>query len=360
LIRILHVLDKISIDSGVSAVVMNYYEKLDHGKLTFDFMINEDTNAATRAYIESKGSKIYLMPRLKVANTFRYIKALKAFYKNHEYQIIHGHVANSAVFYLGLAKKVPYRIIHSHSVKSSDIFWKRIRNWFLTRFIKFTANNYIACSKEAATFLFGKNANATIIHNAVDVERFSFDESARADTRDMLGLKNEHCVIGHIGRFSAVKNHGFLLDAFSEVYSKNTFTRLMLIGEGELYGETVRKAEKLGIKQAILFVGVTEKIGAHLSAMDVFVLPSLFEGLGLAGVEAQASGLKVLASENVPKEIDVTGNVEFLKLDRSIWAKKLLSAPGNGERAKQAEKVKGSRFDIETQVKILCSYYEGL
>ena len=158
LTRVLHVLDKISVGSGVSVVVMNYYSKLDHKKITFDFMLNEDVDEETRTYIESNGSKIFIMPNLKTANTFKYIKALKRFYKTHDYKIVHGHVVNSAVFYLGIArKKVLFRIIHSHNTRSSDVFWKRIRNWLLTRFIRSVANSYMACSEIAAEFLFGKN-----------------------------------------------------------------------------------------------------------------------------------------------------------------------------------------------------------
>jgi len=358
-IRVLHVLDKISAGSGVSAVVMNYYAKLDHDKLTFDFMLNEDPDAQTRAYIQSGGSKIFIMPALKTANLLKYIKSLRAFYKKHSYKIIHGHAANSAVFYLGLAKNVPHRIIHSHSIKSSDIWWKRIRNWFLTRFIKCAANNYIACSDKAAKFLFGKTEGVTIIQNAIDTDKFSYDSEKRNETRSSLGL-GDNFVIGHVGRFAAVKNHSFLLDVFNEVYKNNTNARLMLIGDGELLDAAVQKARKLGLGDAVLFIGETSDAGAYMSAMDVLALPSLFEGLGMAGVEAQASGLKVLASENVPRAMDITGNVGFLKLDKAVWVRALAGLPPVGDRLEQGSKVRGTRFDIGTQAELLCGYYEKL
>lgn len=358
-IRVLHVLDKISVDSGVSSVVMNYYTKLEHDKVTFDFMLNEDADVKTRDYIEGNGSNIYVMPKLKAAYAFQYLKALKAFYKNHDYKIIHGHVANSAVFYLGLAKNIPYRIIHSHSIKSSDILWKRIRNWFLTRFIKCVANRYIACSEEAAKFLFGRINNVTILNNAIDVENFVFNKEKRKEIRSSLGLKDE-IVIGHVGRFSPVKNHDFLIDVFHEAYKNNNNTRLLLIGDGELYGNIVQKVKKLGLEEVILLLGATDNVGAYMSAMDMFVLPSLFEGLGLAGIEAQTSGLQVLASENVPRVMDVTGNVDFLKLDKTVWYEMIIHLQANYGRKEQGSKVKGSRFDIETQRRQLYKYYEEL
>lgn len=359
-IRILHVLDKISVDSGVSSVVMNYYAKLQHNRVTFDFMLNEDTDTKTKEYILSKGSKIYLMPRLKVTNTICYIKSLKEFYQNNDYQIIHGHVANSAVFYLGLAKNVPHRIIHSHNTRSSDIFWKRIRNWFLTRFLKHLANHYMACSNEAATFLFGSTDNVTILNNPIDIERFIFDKEKRKEIRTSLGLKDE-ILIGHVGRFSPQKNHNFLIEVFNELHKRNINTRLLLIGHGELYSDIVRKIKQLGLQEAVIFLGKTNDVGAYMSAMDVFVLPSLFEGLGIVGVEAQASGLQIFASEHVPRMMDVTNTVNFLKLDKTLWLHKLSTLQiSHHNRREMGEKVMGSRFDIKTQVENLYNYYEQL
>ena len=359
-IRILHVLDKISVDSGVSNVVMNYYAKLDANRLTFDFMLNEEPDADARAYIESRGSEIYVMPALKAANLFRYISALKQFYKTSDYRIIHGHVANSSIFYLGLARKtVPHRIIHSHSTKYSDIFWKRIRNWMLTRFIKRVANGFMACSDEAASFLYGKNHGATIINNAIDPEKFKYDEKQRERIRTLHGIRDER-VIGHVGRFTAVKNHSFLIDVFSEVHKRNADTRLLLVGTGELQESAKQQAKKLGIGERVTFAGSTSEPAAYLSAMDMFVLPSLFEGLGLAAVEAQASGLRVLAADTLPEIANATGNAEFLQLDKDLWVEKLLTAPADSDRKEPLSRIIGGAFDINTQMNTLSAYYVNL
>jgi glycosyltransferase involved in cell wall biosynthesis len=358
-IRVLHVLDKISIDSGVSSLLMNYYVKLDHAKITFDFMLNEEADAKLKSYIESCGSKIYVMPRLKIANSLKYIKALRQFYKSHDYKIIHGHIANSAILYLGLAKNIPYKIIHSHSIKSSDVPWKRFRNWFLTRFIKQVANSYIACSKESADFLFKSDSNVTILHNAIDVEKFIFNKKIREKIRSSLGLEDE-ILIGHVGRFEPVKNHHFLIDVFNEVYNKNKNTRLLLIGDGPIRGNIINKVNKLGLGKAVLFLGAVHNVEDYMNAMDVLVLPSLFEGFGLVGIEAQASGLKVLASEYVPRSIDVTGNIDYLKLYKDVWVEKIINMEASFNEREDGDKLKGSKFDIKIQVFNLCEYYKKL
>ena len=356
--RVLHVLNKISVDSGVSTVVMNYYSKLDHNRITFDFMLNEEPSPSIRAYIESNGSKIFVMPGLKFVNTIKYIKALKQFYLTNDYKIIHGHVANSAVFYLGLAKNTPFKIIHSHNSKASDIFWKSVRNRILSLRIKSTANLFFACSNDAANFLFGSNTNAVIVNNSIDIGSFIFSQMKRDKKRAELGLSDEP-LIGHIGRFCPQKNPGFIIDVFHEIYKKNKNFRLMLIGSGELYPQIQQKVKKSGLEDAVFFPRITEDISGYLSAMDVFVLPSLFEGIPLTAVEAQASGLPVLLSDKISKDVDVTGETVFLPLDKSLWVNSILSVTAN-DRIAAGKRVKNSRFDIDTQVEELCGYYEGL
>lgn len=356
--RILHVIDKISVDSGVSTMVMNYYKKMDHSRITFDFMLNEDTDEATRSFIESNGSKLFIMPALKTKNLVLYVRALNSFYSKNIYKIIHGHVANSAVFYLGLAKHVPYKIIHSHSTELSDVFWKKIRNWVLTRCIKHVANLYVACSEKAAVSLFGSSHKATIIENAIDVRKFTFSEENRQYIRSGLGLTDE-VVVGHVGRFCEAKNHRFILSVFKDAYEANSNLRLLLVGDGELRKDIAKRAKALEIGSVVYFLGKRSDVENCLSAMDILILPSIFEGLGLAGIEAQASGLRVLASEFVPKAMDITGNVKFLPLDRKLWVKHLLLNTECGcDRISQGNKVLGSRYDVDTQIEKLYRYYE--
>ena len=357
-IRVLHVLGKIGLNNGISSVVMNYYNKLDHNKLTFDFMLNEDVEADVRAYIESNGSKIYIMPELKASNTFKYIKKLRDFYKTTDYKIIHGHVANSAVFYLGLAWNIPHRIIHSHNTQLADIWWKHIRNWILTRFIKFVANKYITCSKEAAEYLFGRNIKALILNNAIDIDKFIFNAEKREKIRKNLGVVDK-VVIGHAGRFCVQKNHEFLLDVFYEAHEANPNLALMLLGDGELREKIEQKAKMLGIDNSVLFLGTKDNVYDYMNAMDMFVLPSLFEGLAVVGIEAQASGLRMISSSNVSRDIDITKTVEFLSPEKTVWIQAILDNKCMN-RLEIGMKVKQSGFNIETQIYRLCEYYEEL
>ena len=352
-------LDKICASSGVSAVVLNYYGRL-WDKITFDFMLNEEPEPAMRRYLESKGSSIFMMPGLQIAKLPSYVAALKKFYEHNHYHIVHGHVPSSAAFYLGLAKNVPHRIIHSHSTKSSGVMWKRARNWLPNRLIKFVANKQMACSMQAAEYLFGKKNDAFILNNAIEIDKFLFNESSRARVRAELGLSEEK-VIGHIGRFCKEKNQGFIIEAFNEAYKIDKKVRLMPIGDGPLREKAIAKVNNLGISQAVMFIGVVDDVSSYLSAMDLFVLPSKFEGLGLAAVEAQASGLPVIVSDVVPKIVSISGGVEFIGLDRSKWAKKLLDTPASiSDRSKEGNKLKKGMYDIETQAKELFMYYQGL
>lgn len=360
IIRVLQVLDKIDVNSGVSSVVMNYYEGLNPNEILFDFMLNEEPKPTVRSYIESKGSRIFVMPKLSFSNSIAYIKKLRRFYKNNDYEIVHGHVANSAVFYFGLAENVPYKIMHSHNTKLADVKWKFVRNWVLTRFIRFVANKQMACSAEAAVYLFGKKHNALILNNAVSLDVFFFSEKRRLEIRTKYGLKDKK-IIGNVGRFCKQKNQSFLVDVFNEIHKVNNEVYLMLVGDGEMHCEIVKKVEKLGLKDRVLFPGAVNDVCSYMSAMDAFLLPSLFEGIPLAVIETQACSLQALVSNAVPQEANVSGKLEFLELDKDLWVQKISIALKNEVcRGEQHSKIEGSEFDIKTQISKLSNYYKEL
>ena len=350
-------MDKLDIRSGLSCVVMNYYKKLDSSRITFDFMLNEEPDAEIRKNIESNGSRIYVMPALKVRNTFRYIKALRDFYAAHDYKIIHGHVANSAVFYLGLAKSGSVRIIHSQNAGGSAVLLKRIRNRVLTFFIRFVANRFIACSKEAAEYLFGKKDGVLILNNAIEVERFVFDSRKREETRSALNLQDKK-VIGHVGRFCAEKNHSFLIDVFEEIYLKDSSFALLLVGSGELFAEIERKVSVSAASGNITLAGSPESVNEYLCAMDIFAMPSVSEGVPLTAVEAQACGLPVLLSDRISVETNVSGRCVFLSLEAD-WADELMKTEAV-DRVHAGEAVRDSDYNVEKQVDKLCRYYESV
>lgn len=363
-IRILHVIDKLSFNSGVCSILMNYYNVMDDNKVKFDFIVHEETPEYFKQKLAERGSKLYQMPELKISNLVKYIMALNVFFKKHkEYKIVHGHIANAAIFYLSSAKchGVPIRIIHSHNSKGADTYKKRIRNFILNLPIKYLANSYFACSNKAADYLFGekfiKHNKIYILNNAININKYSFNLNIRNDLRNKMNLNNAY-VIGHVGRFCNQKNHNFLIDIFYEIHKVNKKTILMLIGGGELENIIRKKVDNLNLNDSVIFMGIRYDVNELLQAMDVFILPSLFEGLPVVGIEAQVAGLPCVFSSDITKEADITGNVDFIGLNEGveIWSNKILSLYGK-KRAIDKNKIEQSGFSIDKQSEYLYNYY---
>lgn len=330
-IRVLHVLDQISLNSGVSSIAMNYYNFIDKNSVIFDFMVHAPVDRKLQEQLEKQGSLIYNMPYLNFKSSLSYIRALNQFFRqHHEYKIIHGHVPNAACFYLRAAKKhgVTVRILHAHSTRGSNNPIKRIRNYFLNKMGVKYASCYFACSKAAGKYLYG-NRNVEknkiyYLHNAIEIEKFQYNEQIRNKIRKQMNIA-ERFVIGHVGRFSAEKNHILLLDIFYEVLKLNPFSVLLLVGSGELEGKIREKVKYLQLNDNVIFTGVQSNVFDYMQAMDVFVLPSLFEGLPVVCIEAQAAGLPCVISDNVTRETDVTGTIQFINIENvNDWAKTII------------------------------------
>ena len=306
------------VGGGVESVIMNYYRHLDHSKVQFDFICDEDSTRIPYDEIKKLGGRVFLVP--KYQNLLKYLKALEKLFKENQYRIVHSNINTLSVFPLYAAKKagVPIRISHSHST-SNPKEWKRnlIKN-ILRPFSKRYATDYFACSELAGCYLFGNKAfdqgKVKIIHNAIDIEKFKFDEVARKKLRKGFGIKDSTIVIGHVGRFVQQKNHTFLVDVFNEYYKKNPDSKLLLVGSGPLEDEIKKKVERLGLKDSVLFLGQRDDINKLYSVMDVFCLPSLYEGLPVVGVEAQAAGLPTIFSNRISKEVIVSSYAKIVSI----------------------------------------------
>ena len=306
------------VGGGVESVIMNYYRHLDHSKVQFDFICDEDSTRIPYDEIKKLGGRVFLVP--KYQNLPKYLKALEKLFKENQYRIVHSNINTLSVFPLYAAKKagVPFRISHSHST-SNPKEWKRnlIKN-ILRPFSKRYATDYFACSELAGRYLFGNKAfdqgKVKIIHNAIDIEKFKFDEVARKKLRKGFGIKDSTIVIGHVGRFVQQKNHTFLVDVFNEYYKKNPDSKLLLVGSGPLEDEIKKKVERLGLKDSVLFLGQRDDINKLYSVMDVFCLPSLYEGLPVVGVEAQAAGLPTIFSNRISKEVIVSSYAKIVSI----------------------------------------------
>lgn len=361
-IRVLQITDCIRHGSGVSEVIMNYYRFMDPSEVLFDFMVNEPVETDLKEWIESKGSRIYVMPSLSMKNTFRYKTDLEKFFMNHtgEYQIIHGHTPNAAAYYMPIAKKygVPVRILHSHNSRGADSTIKRIRNRLMSRVAIANATHRFACSKVAAEYLYGDD-NAFILNNAIDLDAFKFDDNMRATIRNQLKVSDDTILVGHIGRMAEQKNHKFIVDIAEQVVKQNSKVRFLLLGDGPLRNEIIQKIKEKQLEKYFILPGVVPNTKDYYQAMDAFILPSLYEGLPVVGVEAQAAGVPTLVSNNVTKETMMATNISMKSLDRvSEWAKWIL---GNADkRANNRVELSDCGFDITVEVEKLIEKYKSL
>ena len=268
---------------GVESVVMNYYKNIDRNRIQFHFLCDEDSTDIPYEEIEKLGGKVIVIPPYQ--KLFKYQKELYRIFKENNYKIVHSHINALSVFPLKIAKKagVPIRIAHSHSTSNKKEWKKNILKMILRPFSKLYANNYFACTEYAGKWLFGKKVverkELNVINNAIDLKKFEFNENTREDLRKELGIKEDVLVIGHVGRFMKQKNHEFLIDVFEKAIKQDDNIYLILVGQGPLEDKIKEMAKEKGIENKILFLGQRNDVNKLYQAMDIFVLPSLYEGL---------------------------------------------------------------------------------
>ena len=347
--------------AGLETMLMNYYRNIDREKIQFDFLTHRPQRSDYDDEIESLGGKIYYAPRLYPQNYPKYFKWMKQFFSEHpEYKIIHSHIDAMSYLPLKAAKKanIPIRIAHSHNTAIDRDFKYLLKTYFRFKLPK-VANYYCACGKEAGEFLFpGKEY--MYVPNAIEIDRFLFNENVRMKKRRELGIKDE-IVIGHIGRMSYQKNHKYLIDVFAEILKKKNDSILLLIGVGEKLDDIKKYVEKLGLSEQVRFLGNRADVDELYQAMDVFVMPSLFEGLPVVGVEAQFSGLSCIFSDQVPEEVNFTNKSMIISLNekKDIWADKVIAAAVDKTNRERPE-LKNSIFNIKQSTALLTDYYKKL
>ena len=270
-------------DGGVESVVMNYYRNIDKSKVQFHFICDEDSTDIPYDEIEKLGGKVIVVPPYQ--KLFKYQKELYKVFKENNYKIVHSHINALSVFPLRVAKKagVPIRIAHSHSTSNKKEWKKNIVKNILRPFSKLYANKFFACTKHAGEWLFGKKIierkELNVINNAIDLKKFEFNEKTREDLRKELGIKEDTLIIGHVGRFMKQKNHEFLIEVFKELIKKNDNSILMLIGQGPLLNDMKQKVRDLKIEDKVKFIGQVTDVEKYYNIMDVFLFPSIYEGL---------------------------------------------------------------------------------
>lgn len=351
--------------NGLETFIMNVYRKINRNKIQFDFLVHTEQECAYNNEIRRLGGKIFSVSSRRDGILKNYYD-LNNFFENHpEYSIVHQHLSSlSYVRPLKIAKNydVPIRVVHAHSTKASGLFIHKYLHKFNRIFVKSFATHFWACSKSAAKWLYPskqyKNHNFKIIKNGVDLNQFCFNKKSRVLKRKEIGIENKF-VIGHVGRFMPVKNHMFLIDIFENINKKIENTVLLLVGDGEIKKEVENKVEKLGLKDKVVFTGVRKDIPGLLNAMDVFVMPSIYEGLPVSLIEAQVTGLPCVLSDNITNEVKLINNIDWISLDDNLseWVDSIIEYKYKDIDRMVEKEISKSGYNINEIVKNMEKFY---
>ena len=357
MLRILHVVTHLN-RGGLETMIMNYYRIIDREKIQFDFLVQGDEEGAYEEEIRNMGGKIFRINRIKFYAPWIFENDIYEFLKNHqEYNIIHSHLNGTSKYVLRAAKRanVPNRISHSHTVLKNNNLKNIYKNLTKVGINKYATNRF-ACSEDAGKWLYGKQ-DFEILSNAIDIEKFKYNEDIREKYRKEFDFKEDEVVYYNVGRFVEQKNQMFLIDIFYEIQKKQN-SKLVLIGDGKLKQKLIEKTKKLGIENKVFFTGVRSDISDIVNAMDVFLFPSISEGLGIVLIEAQSNGLKCFISDAIPKEAKILDNVEVISLkeDSAQWADKILKS-NDLKRIQNISKIKEVGYDIKEESEKLQKYY---
>lgn len=358
-LRVLMVMTSLN-RGGMETYTMNIYRAIDRNRIQFDFLLHRDEEGAYEDEAVSLGAKIY---RIRHQNPLDplYWRALDDFFTKHTYEVVYAQLDCLSALPLAVAKRhgVPIRIAHSHS-SSQDHDYKYPLKLACKPFIKSVATDLFACGDEAGKWMFGTN-NFRIIRNAIDVAAYSFDVTQRLRVRQKLDILRAVPVIGHVGRFSPVKNQSFILEVFSEFLKDEPDAVLLLVGDGDTKQDIENKAFELGVSDSVRFLGDRSDVPDLMCAMDIFIMPSLYEGLPMVLVEAQASGLPCLISDAIPPDCEIISRLIHrckLKNDAPAWSKmiqKIFSLQENRESC--ANEVRQAGFDIFATAEMLQDQY---
>lgn len=357
-IRILQVVTQMN-RGGLENMIMNYYRKVDRTKVQFDFLTHRPSEEEKDfdKEIRKLGGVIYHLPALNPFS-IKYLYALDYFFKNHcEYRIVHVHQDCMSGVILKVAKKngMPVRIAHCHN-SNQDKNFKYILKIIYKRNIQKYATKLFACGKTAGNWMF-ETADFEVLPNAIDANEFKYDYAKRENIRKVLQIGNAF-TIGHVGRFDKVKNHSFLLAIFAEIIKVDPNAILMLVGDGDNRQMIEMIVKKKGLENNVMLLGLRKDVSILMQAMDVFVLPSLYEGLPVTMIEAQAAGLSCFISDKVPLDCRITPLVKQVSLRKgsSFWANEILSCKGR-RRTNAYKQIVSANYDIEGNAKYLQDFY---
>lgn len=367
-IRVLHITETLTA-AGIESFIMNLYRHIDRTKVQFDFLVLRNEKEFYEDEITKLGGKKYWIHSEKSNTLFRIFKEsklLEDFLKTHKYDIVHIHYTTPlrapylrACYIAGVST----RIYHSHSAYvSGKSRIKMIIYSHMRRVIEKYGTDFFACSKVAADWMYRKSqiedGKIKVIHNGIDTNKFVYNESSRKKVREGLGIANEDFTIIHTGRFTKQKNQKFVIEVFREIYNKERNAKLLLLGEGDMMEDIKQMVRDADLCRAVFFLGLKPNVFDYLSAADVYVMPSLYEGLPVAAIEAQCSGTPCVMSSNITEEVKLTENVKFLSLNESAskWADVILKYK-NTIRIGQSNSVKSAGYDMSDVAHSMEQFY---
>lgn len=361
-IRVLQIIG-IVCGGGVESVIMNYYRNINRTKVQFDFVIDGYKKSLLDDEIISLGGKIYNVEPYN-RNIFKYIYQIYKIVRQNDYKIVHSNMNTLAIFSLFAAwlAGAKVRILHNHSTATKNEKLRSIIKYILRPFTPIFANKYLACSKLAGEWMYGKKkmkkGKVKVLNNAINVDDFAYNQELRKVLRQKLNIKKNILVIGHVGRFMYQKNHDFLIDIFREIHRQEKNSILLLIGDGPLRQSIEKKVKVYGLQDSVKFLGLRKDVRDLYNIMDVFVLPSWYEGLPVVSIEAQANGLSCFVSDKVSKECKVSSSIRFIKLNKNanFWCKEILNSNLNRNKKAKEELIEHN-FEIKNEANKLEKLY---
>ncbi|MCL9633580.1 glycosyltransferase family 1 protein [Bacillus zanthoxyli] len=354
-VKILYVLGAFSSSGGVENIVLNILENIDSSKFKIDFVLFDGLDHSQKDALKKYDSKIFYVDRIR-KKPFKFIYDLYKILRKEQYSIIHAHINEMGFFPLlsGLLARTPVRICHSHNTIFSNMNFVPVFRFF-SRFVN---THLMACTNAAGKALFGEKEKYAIFNNGIHVDNYLFNPEEREKVKKELGLEGKF-ILGHVGRLTEQKNHKFMLEICRRLVDFQKDTMMLFIGDGELRESLEKQVQNLELENNVLFLGARSDVNSLLQAMDVFLFPSHYEGLGIVLIEAQSAGLPCIVSDNITKEVEITDLVHFLSLDMSVehWSQTIQKYSKGYQRKNMYTDIKRNGYEIKSSIGQLENFY---
>lgn len=361
--RVLEVIGSLD-RGGAETFLVNVFSNINRNKYKFDFLVFQNKKYDYEDTIKKNGGNIIYIESPKNIGIIKFIKKLKNICIKNKYDVVHAHTlfnCGPCMFaaYLAGVKK---RISHSHNTRYTEknISFKKKIYYFISKImINIFSTDYVACGKEAGNFLYYKNKKVVVVKNGIKIEKFIFDSNKRKELREKLKISENEIVIGHVGRLNFQKNHKYLIDVFNKLCKENDNYKLVLVGDGELKSYIDSELIKNKLENKVIMTGSIENVNEFYNVFDIFVFPSLFEGLPYTLIEAQCNGLPIISSDKVSRECNISKKIVFLDLNPNVSEWIRIINKENSKRYNAIDDVINNGYSIDDTIKIIEKIYNN-